>query len=265
MLLSTSTFEMAKLVGDREALRRLAAIGFDAVDYSMFFHPYDDPLYERPLAEILPYYRGIKAAADAAGIAVEAAAVLECPYVVVHPLLRWGRKFEESLQLNVDFFGPMLPLFRALGVRLGVENMYGWDDALGRTCPSGTSEAVWMNRYIDTFNGMAGGEVAVGCLDLGHATLAQQRPEEMIPILGDRLRLLHVQDTDGVSDLHMIPYLGGAVDWDAVCAALARAGYTGAFSFETDYYFKAFPPSMREDAFRFEYAIGRRLIERITG
>jgi len=99
----------------------------------------------------------------------------------------------------------------------------------------------------------------VACLDIGHCTLSGTAPEDMIRTLGARLEVLHVQDTDGAHDLHVLPFMGGWVDWKRVCTALADVKYPGSFSFEADNFAQRVPASLREAAVRFGYEIGQRL------
>ncbi len=298
MRVSTVTDVLARTYGEAEALRRLAEIGYDAVDFSMFNYPPDQGLLVSPMEEFLAYFQRLKAAADQAGIAVgqvhapmaafpdtpeklekysflalrgiEAAGALGSPYVVVHPLIWPGCVYDvghaENKQMNLDFFSRLMPTLRRCKVQLGIENMFAWDAERQRICPTVVSSAEEMAEYIDTLNALAGEELFVACLDIGHATLTGLAPpEEMLRVLGARTRLLHTQDTNGISDLHTAPYFGGAVHWDAVCQALQEQGYSGTLSFEADSFLMRMPPSLYMDAERMLYAIGRRLADKITG
>lgn len=298
MRVSTVTDVLAKTYGDAEALRRLAEIGYDAVDFSLFNYPQDQGLLTAPLEQFRAYFQRLRAVADQAGIAVgqvhapmtafpdtpekrekyhdlalrgiEAAGALGSPYVVVHPLIWPGcvydRGHAENKEMNLDFFSRLMPALRRCRVQLGIENMFAWDAERQSICPTVVSSAEEMADYIDTLNGLADEELFVACLDIGHATLTGLAPpEEMLRVLGSRTRLLHVQDTDGVSDLHTAPYFGGAVNWDAVCGALCAQRYSGTLSFEADGFLMRVPPSLYMDAERMLHAIGRRLADKVTG
>lgn len=290
MKLSTTTDALSCLYGDAEALRRLAAIGYDAVDFSTFIYPPE--FGKQPLSDLIAYFRTVRTAAEQAGIeigqlhspmvaypntpeklaeyelfslnAIEAAGVLGCPYIVVHPLIPDYCKYDEGHERakaeNMEFYMKLVPTLRRCKVKLAVENMFSWDDKLQKICPTVVSSAEEMSDYIDTLNEMAGEERFVACLDIGHATLSGTAPEHMIRVLGKRLQVLHVQDTDGVHDLHVHPFMGGCVNWKKVCEALAEVKYPGTFSFEADSFPHRVPASLWEDALRFGYAIGRKLI-----
>ena len=298
MLVSTVTDVLAKTYGDAEALRRLAELGYDAVDFSMFNYPQDQGLLTAPMEQFCAYFQTLRAVAEQAGIAVgqvhapmmgfpdtpdklekyvdlslrgiEAAGALGSPYVVVHPLIWPGCRYDqghaENKRMNLEFFSRLAPALRRCRVQLGIENMFAWDAERQCICPTVVSSAEEMADYIDTLNERAGEELFVACLDIGHATLTGLAPpEEMLRVLGPRTRLLHEQDTNGVSDLHTAPYFGGAVDWDAVCAALAAQRYPGTLSFEADGFLLRAPPSLYLDAERMLHAIGRRLADKVTG
>lgn len=55
------------------------------------------------------------------------------------------------------------------------------------------------------------------CWDTGHAHVAHIDQRAGILALGRRLKALHVQDGDGISDTHTAPYYG-AIDWEKSCA-----------------------------------------------
>ena len=66
MLISSQTDFLARAYGDEQALRRLSAYGFDAVDFGMFHYPMnqDSPLFwEEGAFEV--YFRSLGALAKA--------------------------------------------------------------------------------------------------------------------------------------------------------------------------------------------------------
>jgi len=75
------------------------------------------------------------------------------------------------------------------------------------------------------------GDPHVGLLyDSGHAMLARE-PVEFVRIMGPRLGLVHLHDTMGADDDHMIPGTG-VIPFEAVARALAEVGYGGTFLLE---------------------------------
>ena len=51
-------------------------------------------------------------------------------------------------------------------------------------------------------------------------------------ILGKRVKALHIHDNDGVSDQHLMPFVG-TFRWNDFLQALKDVGYEGDLSFET--------------------------------
>lgn len=68
------------------------------------------------------------------------------------------------------------------------------------------------------------------CVDTGHVRLA----EDVAPAIykfGKRIYSVHIQDNDGRSDLHMLPF-SGVIKWNEVFKALKDVGYSGVFMYE---------------------------------
>ena len=70
------------------------------------------------------------------------------------------------------------------------------------------------------------------CLDTGHINLLQKDFRTYIPLLGKRIKALHIHDNDGMADAHLAPYTG-SIDWKAFYTALREIGYDGDLDFET--------------------------------
>lgn len=296
MRLSMTTAYMARVYGEDQAICRLAEIGFDSLDYSIFIHQNDDGLLDRPLPEILAYFQTLKNMADGCGIAfgqmhapmpsytgdheqdeylfglilksIAICRVLGSPYLVIHPCIMASRKYDRmidvSRDLNIAFYTRLLPALEEHGIMAGVENMFGWDETLDKACPTVCSTPEEMNDFIDTMNSIAGEERFVACLDVGHANLLGENPVRMIEVLGNRLKLVHLHDNDGLRDRHVAPYFG-TIDWQGVCKALKCSGYSGTFSFEADEFPRRLPPFLAMESVNLLYQIGRKLIAEYIG
>jgi sugar phosphate isomerase/epimerase len=70
--------------------------------------------------------------------------------------------------------------------------------------------------------------------DIGHAQMAKENPAEMIALAGDRLGYVHLDDNDGVNDLHLGLYDGvmEEADLKAMFGALNDLGYESHVSLE---------------------------------
>lgn len=113
-----------------------------------------------------------------------------------------------------EFIASALPLAKEKGVTLCVENV--WNKFL--------LSPMEMARFIDQFDDERVGSY----FDVGNV-LATGYPEHWVPILGERIKRVHVKDyrravgsVDGFVDL-----LSGDVNWPAVMSALRSIGYDG--------------------------------------
>ena len=70
--------------------------------------------------------------------------------------------------------------------------------------------------------------------DIGHAQMAKENPAGMIALAGERLGYVHLDDNDGVNDLHLGLYDGVMVESDlmAMFGALDDLGYESNVSLE---------------------------------
>lgn len=293
MKISTTTDALHHLGGDEFAVRELAKIGFDAMDFSLFmYHGPQSPLRSNA-RELNSYFTRLKNVCREVGIevgqshapmptyvyngtkneeqfckmvaSIYASEALDCPYCVIHPPIlphrRYDENYDENRELCLDLYSRLIPHLEKTGVKLAVENMFNWDPEKGRICPTICSSAKEMAYYVDTL-----GSCFVNCLDIGHTNLTPSTGEstaDMIRILGkDRLKTLHVHDNDGVRDQHTVPYKGN-MNWDEICKALKEIGYDGTFSFEADEFVKCFPGEVRIAAIKVIYQTGLYLTEKI--
>ena len=63
-------------------------------------------------------------------------------------------------------------------------------------------------------------------LDTGHANIDEARGFERMERFGDRLMALHLNDNDGVGDLHQPPFYG-TLDWERTAKLVAASAYAG--------------------------------------
>lgn len=300
MKISSTTGTLSRAFGEEEAIKMLARAGFDSMDYSMFIHDAEKGIYNTDSFEA--YAKKLKAIADDAGItfgqihaqipnpsvpdymsrtelwdklaqnSIVAAAAVECPYVVVHPLIMPERRYDvlykENFNLNLEYYGKMKPHLEKYGVKVAIENMWHFDDDKNIICPSVCSSAEEMLELAKTL-----GDEFDTCLDVGHALLTGRTPESMVYILGDRLGTLHVHDNDGKDDTHdlmynanginmMFPDNENIIDWDKFMQSLKDVGYKGTFSLEADNFMKKFPKELYFDAACFMAKVARHLVDK---
>ncbi len=124
--------------------------------------------------------------------------------------------------------GKLLPLAEKLGVSLNIENIFFNGYLL-------TPEA--MNDFVDGFKS----ERVRVHFDTGNIMLFQF-PEHWIPILGKRIKNVHLKEFTKKGTDHSLesfrPLLDGTTNWPAVIEAFDKAGYRGYLTFE---YFHPYP------------------------
>jgi sugar phosphate isomerase/epimerase len=246
--------------------------GFEAVDFGLNMHINAlkvragevHGFYDADVETLLDYYKPIKAAADKNGIVFAQAhgpfplvvpefpevheylltvvekmlaicQLLECPALIVHPIIVRNR--QEEWELNLKMYRRFIPAAKKYGVKICLENMFTTENTrkTGRACTNMDDVC----RYIDTLNVEAGEELFGFCYDVGHATLTSNDIYEDIKQLGHRLVCLHIHENDTQKDLHQIPYMARTTkkelntNWEEFLQALKEIGYRGALNLES--------------------------------
>ena len=87
-------------------------------------------------------------------------------------------------------------------------------------------------------------------LDLGHLQMSGEDPAAVIQVAGDRLGYVHLDDNDGVGDLHWA-LLDGVMTEASLCAAIAalrEVGYAGPLSLELSPHLPDVPAALTHSA-----------------
>ena len=284
MLLSTNTANVLMHYGAEEMVDMLQNAGFDAIDFSFFDEAwYSEERKDSFFAELRKYAEGVgmcfnqahapfhssfpdeeqtKSRFQEIVCALRRAALLGAKTIVVHPVqhLHYADEGapERMFEMNMEFYGKLIPYCREYGIQVAVENMWQyhpWPKITHSTC----STPQEMNRYLDTLNS----PWITGCLDVGHASLVGQSPDEFALAMGaDRLGVLHIHDVSKTEDSHTMPYQG-VIDWQKLMQALNTIGYRGELTFECDGFFKKLPPQLYPKALALLAQTGRSLIKGI--
>ena len=194
---------------------------------------------------------------------MEICAFLECPYIVVHgfKLSHYLGSEAAEWEKTLGFLESLAPMAREFGICICIENLYtsiGGHIVEGPCC-----DARKAAERIDAVNDKFGKEVLGFCFDTGHANLVGCDFEDFIVTLGDRLKVLHIHDNDGIGDLHQIPFTfarsrenKSSTDWEGFVRGLRRIHFDRVLSFETAPVLTAFPEVMKRDVLRFIAEIG---------
>lgn len=195
---------------------------------------------------------------------------LDCKYIVIHgfKLAHFLGSEEMEWQETAKFIDSIAPIAKEMGITICIENLY---DSVGGHLVEGpccnVRKAV---QRIDDFNDKYSAEVLGFCFDTGHANIVGIDFENFITTLGDRLKVLHIHDNDGVSDLHQIPFTftktrenRPSTDWEGFIKGLRNIKFNKVLSFETAPVLTAFPEVMKQDVLGFIANIGRYFYTRV--
>ena len=279
MKLSTEIRSVARFVGEEEAIRLLAEVGFEAWDFSMFdMAPYNyterriieggHPLQGdnwRAFAERLakvgrecgigcnqshaPFPTYCPEMREYLLRAIECTAIVGGSACIIHPDNYKGN--EE----NAELYASLLPFAKACGVKIATENTFRIDRAKDRILPCSTSTPAGISELLDLIDD----PYFVACLDIGHAELAGLSTSacEMMRAWGaDRLACLHISDNDKRHDSHVLPFTM-EIAWEPIAAALAEVGYRGDLTLECGNYAKAFTAEAAP-------AVAKAMVEALT-
>jgi sugar phosphate isomerase/epimerase len=195
---------------------------------------------------------------------------LECPYIVVHGFKLAYHLGSEALEWEktLDFLDFLAPMARDMGITVCIENLY--NGVGGHMMEGPCCDVRKAAERIDRMNDKYGAEVLGFCFDTGHANLVGLDFEDFITTLGSRLKVLHIHDNDGISDLHQIPFTftktrenTSSTDWEGFIRGLKAVGFDGVLSFETAPVLTAFPDELKEEALGMIAGIGRYFSEKV--
>lgn len=209
-------------------------------------------------------------ALDAVKKTIELTAFFGCKYAVVHPAHGVIDMAPDELKkVNIKFYSQLIDDARKHGVTICLENMWNrrYGGAIFDCACSDPHEAC---DFIDTLNDMAGEELFGFCFDVGHANITGKNMRNTLRILGKRVKVLHIHDTDKLEDNHTIPYanIGSKglpiTDYKGFLAGLRDIGYEGEIIFEISNAFKAFPVPTHPALCGLVASIGRYFESEIT-
>ncbi len=153
--------------------------------------------------------------------------LLGCKYWVVHPLIPYGtddlenKCHKKTYQINYDYFKELVETAKDYGITICLENMPWHKFSLSKP-----EEIIKLIKDIkdDHFK---------MCLDTGHMNVFHDLDiEKELKRCEKYLRVLHVHDSIGKIDAHLLPFCG-RFDFNSFAHALKKINFDGVFSFET--------------------------------
>ena len=291
MVLSGPMSALRSRFGDREAIRRMAKAGFDAVDYTFNEMVSDDCVWNTPRWE--EYGKELLTLARDQGVffnqahapflfdwdhewltpafetnilpkihqSFRCAALLGIPRIVVHPIhhIRYRGNQAMLWDWNQEYYHRILELGKECGVQIALENMWQTDPLRGCGDSDVFSTPTEFRDFLDSLRD----PWACACVDVGHAGLAGEDPAELLRTLGGgRVKAVHIHDNGHRADDHTLPYLG-KLDLNAITSALGEIGYAGDFTFEVTNYLTPFDDALADQALAFQVTVGRHLIQKV--
>ena len=281
-----------------ESIRFIKECGLEAIDYginSLFDATFDDinltSFFDKSLEELYAYYKPLKDALKKYDVVISqmhgifqiyypgedakndyltevtekmiaVCKYMDCPAIVIHPWSGPNIHKAEEKQRNMEMYGRLIPAAKKYGVTVCLENLnqkYGFEYYEG-----GCADAYEACEYVDQLNAEAGEEVFGFCLDTGHIKITGRNLYQFITTLGNRIKLLHIHDNDGITDCHMLPYTqvdrAGtklSTDWEMFIKGIREIGYEGAISFESSRGIRIPPLELRKAVLRFLVEIGK--------
>lgn len=281
MKLSIETYVVRKRFGDKGSFRVIKNAGFDCIDMSYYWAGEDSPLLGDNYRE---YAKELRAELDAIGLtcnqahapfdlkcgeafdlstpaylatvrSMESAAILGAKSIVVHSLSDTvNDRIVFDKAYNLEFYRSLLPYCEKFGIKIAVENLFHTDRKRGYYT-SKLGSAKDLCDFIYELNS----PYFVACVDIGHAALTANEPEDFCAKMdGKLLAGLHVQDGDYRKDAHNLPFLG-IFKWDAIMKALKSIGYEGEITFEVFKYLENIPAALMPAALAFTCETGKYL------
>ncbi|MBQ9482329.1 MAG: sugar phosphate isomerase/epimerase [Clostridia bacterium] len=268
---SCSNSHFIDVFGDKGSLVKMKECGFDTVDYGLCayqdltLHGYENPktfMFYKSDAEIKAYFTDIKHIMDDCGLpseivhapyyffaspdqcvekefieiflkSIKAAKYLGAKYIVIHPIdnrVDPENFYQETYEYNFRFFNLLKNCALDNGVEIAIENMdnrIALKNVLGPGCFSSAEKIL---RLVNDL-----GEGFGACLDTGHSYCCGNDPARFARLLGDKLKVLHLQDTDFNDDMH-IPPTCGYINWDDFLTALVDIKFKGVLNMEVNFH-----------------------------
>ena len=148
-------------------------------------------------------------------------------HYVIHPVTTagWRHDYDNATatEMTMRILRKLVPICEDMKIIVCLENLPGSGSGYTINTVEGVLNAV---KEINS-------DYIKICLDTGHASVQDRDVSKYVYMCGDMIRCLHVHDTNGHQDIHILPYQG-VINWDKFTTALADTGFSGSVSSEVD-------------------------------
>ena len=195
---------------------------------------------------------------------LEVCKFFECHNIVIHgfKLLKSVGSEKEEWKYTEKFLEALAPIAKQYEITICLENIYRKEGSNIIEGPCCNVQKVI--QRIDRLNDKYGEGIFGFCFDTGHANLVGTDFEKFITTLGDRLKVLHIHDNDGIKDLHQIPFTFSknrenhcSTDWTGFINGLKNIKFNGVLNFETAPVLTSFPLELKLETLEFISKIGK--------
>lgn len=123
------------------------------------------------------------------------------------------------------------------GIYIYIEN--GFSSFDNRFYHNDYSEGALLTALAERLDALCGCRLFGICINIGHANLLGTNVRDLVDECGGRLKLMHINDNDGLSDQHQMPYTfttgrgSLSTDWYHIIGSLFRQKFNGRLVFDT--------------------------------
>ena len=195
--------------------------------------------------------------------AVHATRAMGTDRMILHPVTILPER-KDNWAKTIEICEELIPFALRYHVTICLENLFRdiRSGDLVKSVAATGSDYETAAKVIDDLNRKAGAEVFGFCLDTGHALLASLDVKDMVVTMGSRLKALHIHDNNGLTDQHLMPYIG-LTKWERFLDGLAEIDYRGTLSFETHDAWAIFDPELYPIVEKLIAETGRMFARRI--
>ncbi len=268
-----------------DAIRAVAAAGFDAIDMS--FETYGRAGLPLTRPDWRDWVKRQKEICDAVGLPItqghahfytsaqareftpldreehtvmilrdiEAAGICQVPWLVIHPENAYdgaGYSRRMTLKRETERFKRFGEAAARCGVGIAIEN-------IGKNKNGDKFFGTTPEELLELLDCLGDDDLFGICWDTGHGNLNKINQPEAIRQMGKHLKALHVNDNRGEKDEHQLPYLGN-IPWEPLMLALKEVEYAGDFTYEVIYFTPGFDPKFHGEAMEFSCKVARHLV-----